>query len=192
MMRFFNIFIIIVLAIVVFWGGGTLSVFEWFLTVLVLWLNFTERYSLFYVCIFIFSLGLSMNSLSKVGSEITSADEIKIYQTGINRGLINDVSECGAFNQIDEGKVRLAKKELFNNCSLQAPRDMTYHLISFVSTFYSGLYNEIAIVVPFFPRNKLDNKCLHSINKVIQLCPSEAVFYNKNILDKLIRKDATQ
>jgi len=192
MMRLFNIFIIIVLAIVVYRGEGALSAFEWFLAVLVLWLSFTERYSLFFIFIFIFSLGLSMHSLSKTVSENTSVDEMKIYQTGTNRGLTNDLSECGDFNRVDVGRVRLAKEEQFKSCSLQVLRDMIHQLISVIFVFYSGLYNEIAIAVPFFPRNKLDNKCLHSINKVIQLCPSEAVYYNKIILDKMNRKDATQ
>ena len=133
-----------------------------------------------------------MHSLSKTVSENTSVDEMKIYQTGTNRGLTNDLSECGDFNRVDVGRVRLAKEEQFKSCSLQVLRDMIHQLISVIFVFYSGLYNEIAIAVPFFPRNKLDNKCLHSINKVIQLCPSEAVYYNKIILDKMNRKDATQ
>lgn len=187
-MRFFNVFIIVVLAIIVYRSNGVLSFFEWCLAFLILWLGLTEKYSCFYVVIFIFSLGLSMNSLLGTVSKITSADEEVVYKTGVNRGLLFRVNECDNLNSIDMEKILLAKEEQYNNCSLQTSQNMIHHLISFVSAFYSGLYTEVAIVIPLLPQTKTDNKCLRSINKMIKLCPDEAVYYNKNTLEQLNRK----
>lgn len=187
-MRFFKVFVIIFFAIVVLRGNGIFSVFSWFLAVLILWLGFNERYSCFYVLIFVISLGLSMNSIFNSVSKMTKADEMKIYQTGVERGLMFNVAECNNFYSIDVGQTLSVKDELYNDCALQTPRNMIVHFVDFISAFYSGLYTEAAIVFPLFPQKKINNKCLNSINKMIKLCPGESVYYDKKILSQLNQK----
>lgn len=187
-MRFFKVFVIIFFAIVVLWVNGISSAVSWCLAVLILWLGFNERYSFFYVLIFIISLGLSMNSIFGSVSNMTNADEMKVYQTGVERGLMFNVAECTNFYSIDVGQTLSVKEELYNDCALQTPRNMIIHFVDFVSVFYSGLYTEAAIAFPLFPQKKINNKCLNSINKMIKLCPGESVYYDKKILSQLNQK----
>lgn len=187
-MSFFKVFVILVLAIIVLSVNGISSFFSWCLAVLILWLGLTERYSFFYVLIFIISLGLSMNSIFSSVSKVTSTDEMKIYQTGARRGLIFNVAECDNFPSVDVGQVLLVKKEQYNHCSLQTSRNMIHHLVDFISAFYSGLYTEVAVVMPLLPQKKINNYCLNSINRMIKLCPGEAVYYDKNKLLQLNKK----
>lgn len=129
-----------------------------------------------------------MNSIFSSVSKMTSADEMKIYQTGVERGLMFNVAECKNFYFVDVGQVLLVKDEQYNYCSLQTSRSMIHHLVDFITAFYSGLYTEVAIVIPLLPQKKINNKCLNSINRMIKFCPEEAVYYDKNTLSQLNQK----
>lgn len=189
-MRLFNIFIFVVLSIVVLRVNGIFSFLGWFLTFLILLLTFTERYSWFYFAVLFFSFGLSMCSLSKEISGFTRVDEIKIYQKGIERGLLFNAAECSDFQRTEFVDVIKIKEEQYENCSSQTSSDVINQSAGFMSAFMSGVFSEFAIVSPLFPQKKAENKCLHSINKLIQACPDEAVFYDQKTLAEMNRKDA--
>ncbi|EAX7089393.1 hypothetical protein BKE79_25115, partial [Salmonella enterica] len=85
-----------------------------------------------------------MNSIFNFVSKMTKADEMKVYQTGVERGLMFNVAECTNFYSIDVGLTLSVKDELYNDCALQTPRNMIVHFVDFISAFYSGLYTEAA------------------------------------------------
>lgn len=186
----FNIFIIIFLAIVALRVNGIFSFLELCLDFLIVWLTFTERYSFFYFAVLFFSFGLSMYSLSKEVSGFTSADEMKIYNKGMDRGYLFNAAECRDFKGAEFVDFVKIKNEQYENCASQTQINVINQSAGFMSAFMSGVFTEFAIVSPLFPQKKADDKCLHSINKLIQLCPDEAVFYDQKILAEMNRKDA--
>ncbi|MDJ6542263.1 hypothetical protein LEC33_21320 [Salmonella enterica] len=172
--------------------NGFLAYAGWCLAGFIMYLSLKENYSFLYFFAILISSVLSFYSLSMSVSGFTSADEMKIYQTGIDRGFAFKVPECSGFQRVDTGDIRLAKESQFNNCSLQGPKGIFHQLIDFVTSYMSGVFSEVAVVAPLYPHEKLENKCLHSINRLIQLCPEEAVFYDKRILAEMNKKDLSQ
>lgn len=112
-------------------------------------------------------------------------NSVDVYMKGIDQSILGSINDCAGLQEKDFGHFFKVKEDILSYCMVQPVNDTYYFYVGVLTSVYSFFYTEFSLASVFVPAPKRKNKCLETIEQLLEICPEQKFYFNQKALKAL-------